>query len=267
MNDSVDKLLSYDPELDLIQVGDNIGFAAANNLAMGIAVERGFDYVLLLNNDTVVSPDFLTRLVRFAQSNPNFGMLSSKIYFYQESNLIWFAGGYINWARGKTSHYKYGQKDSTSTTSIEFREVDYVTGCCLLVATSLIRKIGLLPECYFLYFEETEWNLRATRLGYKSAVVHSSHIWHKEGASQGGKGNFVFQYYFTRNRLLFMARNAPKRYIPIFILYLILDIGRVLTRQVCTRSWSQLAATIFALWDFVSGRTGKSERITIKTLG
>jgi hypothetical protein len=161
----------------------NLGFAGGNNVGIRYALEKGADYVLLLNNDTIVSQDFLKKLVDSGESNKKIGLLGPKIYFvpYQrflsvqgfadDSQRIWFAGGQINWLSNQGKMKGYGEIDRGHYDHPPVQETEYITGCCLLIKRAVVEKIGLLPEDYFLYYEDTAWSLEARRAGYKCIFV------------------------------------------------------------------------------------------------
>ncbi len=192
------------PDVELIVNGQNLGFAGGNNVGIRRAQEEGADYLLLLNNDTVVYPDFLGGLVDAAESDPRIGIVGPKICFYSDPEKVWSAGGTINMATGRIGNDGEGlaQKGLKGT-----KEVDYVSGCALLIKSCVAGRIGPMDEDYFLYFEEADWNLMARRLGYACVVNNDVRILHKSGmAVKKIKGS---DYYYTvRNLPRFVGRNG-----------------------------------------------------------
>jgi GT2 family glycosyltransferase len=188
------------PEVAVIETGANLGFAAGNNVGLRYALERGYDYALLLNNDTVVDPDFLTLLISTAQQNPEAGVVGPTIYYYDQPDLIWSAGGSINWKIGQTTMYT----DPAGPESAEQpRAVAFVTGCALLISRAAIERAGLLDERFFMYYEETEWCVRVGRAGFTILHVPAAKIWHKIPLNARCDKEYI-AYYMTRNRLLFL---------------------------------------------------------------
>lgn len=185
----------------------NAGFAGGNNVGIKQALENGADYVLLLNNDTTVAPDFLDKLVEAGESGAKCGIVGPKIYFESDKNRIWFGGGYFSWFGGGR-HLEYDAIDENPNDK-KTKEVDYMTGCCFLIKREAVEKIGLLDEDFFLYYEDTEWSLRARGLGYKIIYVPSSHIWHKVSRSTKPETNKKVFYYHMRNALLLSKLRAP----------------------------------------------------------
>ena len=194
------------PSVKIIANSENLRFAGGNNVGIKYALERNADYVLLLNNDTEVAPDFLPELVRAAENDKSIGIAGPKIYYYEGNKMIWFAGGKVEFWKGWISHIgirepDYGQYDFA-------REVDYITGCCMLVKREVIEKIGKLDESFFIYGEDADWSLRASRAGYSLVYVPSSIIWHKVSASSGGNLSWFKNWNKLKSQLRLMARYA-----------------------------------------------------------
>lgn len=205
-----------DPLLVLIQNGQNLGFAGGNNVGLRYALARRHtDYCWLLNNDTVVEADSLTKLVQRIQADQTVGICGSTIlYYYDHSRVQALGGGWyfrwfgIPWHYGRFSRFP-GDADRQM---IESR-MNYVEGASMLVSRSFVEQVGLMCEDYFLYFEEADWALRAKgrfKLGYAPKSV----IYHKIGSSIGTSSNparksDVCDYYNIRNRILFTWRFFP----------------------------------------------------------
>ena len=191
------------PEVILIRSAHNLGFAGGNNL--GVAAAKG-KYILFLNNDTEVAPGFLEPLVALFETNPRVGIASPKIIFYHTDNLIQYAGceGISPWTgRGGTigSHEKdEGQHNGSFATSLAH-------GAAMMLPMAVIRQVGLMPEMYFLYYEEHDWCQMVLRAGYECHYVGTATVFHKESVSVG-KSSVLKTHYMYRNRLLFMRRNV-----------------------------------------------------------
>lgn len=199
------KLKETFPGVTVIQTGKNLGYAGGNNAGIRNALGEGADYIWLLNNDTLVTPGALSALVEQAEADPSIGMAGSKILSYPPPSLILYAGGRIDISTGETEHIGYGCEDR----GLFDRTCDtgYITGCSMLVKRRLIEDTGLMDESYFLYFEETEWCVRAHRTGYRLVYAPGSVVYHKESAAVRGLGSDM-TYYLVRNRLHFIDRNA-----------------------------------------------------------
>jgi GT2 family glycosyltransferase len=197
---SPDLIRAQFPAVTLVENGRNLGFAAGNNVAIEPAVRAGADYVMLLNNDTEVRPDMLRELIAVAESDPEIGIVGPKILYYDQPDLVWSAGGTID-AYGQPGHV--GADGPDDDPSEQPREVDYVTGCAILVKRAVVEAIGGIDERFFIYFEETEWCARARRAGFRILYVPAARMWHK--VKPGARGySRRYLYLMARNRLLYL---------------------------------------------------------------
>lgn len=191
------------PGITLIENGVNLGFTGGNNAGLRLALERSADYALLLNNDTEAAPDFLRLLVEAIEAEPKIGIAGPTIYYYEQPERIWSAGGAIDWRRGSTRMVGLNEQEAGQFGS-QPREVDFVTGCALLARRSVLEQVGLLDERFFAYYEDTEWCVRARRAGFKIVHVPRAKLWHKIPLDARDSSPSV-HYYMTRNRLLFLG--------------------------------------------------------------
>lgn len=203
--------------LVLIRADKNYGFAEGNNIAMRCALGTfNSDYLLLLNNDTVVDKYFLDELIKIAISDDTFGFVGPKIYYYDfhgSKNYISSAGGKLNMWIGK-SQLIGGDQDSWQYD--EIRIVDFVEGACMLIKKDALNKIGFLDPRYFAYWEETDLCTRGARNGYKSVYAPKSKIWHKVSSSASNRMKI---FYLTRNQIIFMKLHSTKIQYAVYILY------------------------------------------------
>jgi GT2 family glycosyltransferase len=210
-------------ELILIKNDKNYGFTKGNNIGMEYAIKSlQTDYILLLNNDTVVDEYFLNELITIGESDPKIGFLGPKVYYYNFDNrkdVINFAGGNNNIWKFKPTNIGYKERDNGQYDSVKC--VNFVHGCCLLAKVEMINEIGLLDTEYFSYREENDWAMMGQKKGWKSAYVYNSKIWHKIGGSTDRNIVSFVDYYETRNRFLFMKKHANKWQITSFLLYFI----------------------------------------------
>lgn len=193
-----------DKNIELIELKENIGFAGGNNKGIEVALKENADYVLLLNNDTEVEPYFLNHLVDRAEKDKSIGCVGGKIYYFDNKNIIWFAGGKINRFTGKTHHIGADEIDK-GMYDVPM-EQDYITGCMMLVRTSVFRKTGFMKDTYFLYYEETDWCVRMRNDGYKLIYEPNAVIYHKVSNSTKNI-NEVVKYYYDRNSYWFIMNN------------------------------------------------------------
>lgn len=200
----------------------NLGFAGGHNVGIKYALENGAEYVVILNNDTYVDKNFLKELLGVAEKDNKIGILVPKIYFapgfefhknrYKKEDLgkiFWCAGGIMDWENVIGHHRGVDEADNGQYDKVE--EAELATGCCMLIKREVFEKVGIFDDKYFLYYEDSDLNIRARNEGFKTIYVPKSIIWHKNAGSAGGSGSNLQDYYITRNRLIFGFRHAPIR--------------------------------------------------------
>jgi GT2 family glycosyltransferase len=201
----------------LIENGKNYGYAEGNNIGIRLAFESFKpDYYLLLNNDTVVSPEALTELVTLAESDRDIGLIGPKIYYYNDPDIIQSTVNEVDFGHGKIRHVGDHERDLRQYDDIS--ETDYVQGSCLLVKAQVVEKIALLNRDYFCYWEDLEYCLRARRAAFRVLYCPTAQIWHK-GSQSASKIAGLSIYYGTRNRFWLLREFAPKRQYITFISY------------------------------------------------
>lgn len=193
---SVEAIRSGYPNVTLLTMPRNLRFAGGNNAGIREALTRGADMVLLLNNDTVVDKDLLTHLVARMNADPAHGMIAPKILYFDQPDRIWFAGGEISMWTGTMKHTGIREVDCGQHDTVH--EIDYASGCCILVRAGVIQKIGLLDESYHMYTEDADWSMRTRRAGYKIMYEPSARVWHKLSVSAGGH----LSWYKLKNKFI-----------------------------------------------------------------
>jgi len=239
---------------EVIFTGKNLGFAAGNNQGIKIALARGADYVLLLNDDTVVSPGFLAPLVKALQNDPAAGMAGPRIFYHSAPGRIWFSGARLQ--KGECLFYFPGSDQEAETYGPgETAETDFVTGCAALVSRKLIERVGLLDEIFFLYWEDSDWGFRASRAGFRSLVVPAAGIWHKVSCSSGGNDSALKLFHKTRGRLLFARRHCPGSFFALLI-RLLRDAAWLVLKSGKAGSFKMAAALAAGVGSYFAGGRG-----------
>jgi GT2 family glycosyltransferase len=195
------------PNYHFIQTSANLGYAGGNNVGIAYALEQGAEYIQILNNDTLVASNTLSLLVNAMLADPQVAHCGSKVYYIEESKMIFSAGATIDLWQGKALQRSAHQIDVGQFDDPAY--VDYICGCCLLTHSDLVRKIGLMLEDYFLYYEDAEWGMRYHTAGFKLLYLPCAQIWHREGGSSGGHLEPDVLYYNVRNGLLLFADSFP----------------------------------------------------------
>ncbi|MFA6335753.1 MAG: glycosyltransferase family 2 protein [Bacteroidales bacterium] len=190
------------PDIEIIRTEKNLGFSGGNNI--GILKSAG-RYIMLINNDTILPDSSLLTLVDFMDNNPKVGSVSPKIRFYSPENTIQFAG-YTNLSAITVRNRLIGFMQRDSGQFDEAVKTNFTHGAAMMVRRKVIEDVGLMPEIYFLYYEELDWCSRMKRQGYEIWYQPSALIIHKESQSVG-QGSYLRCYYLTRNRLLYVLRN------------------------------------------------------------
>jgi GT2 family glycosyltransferase len=181
---SVECIRSAFPETEVLPLPENRRFAGGNNAGIRHALMHGAEFVVLLNNDTTVDAGFLDWMTEAFRLHKNAGIVAPKIYYQDQANVLWYAGGDISFWTGTMRHlgireHDRGQYDTP-------RETGYATGCCMLTSRDVIGHIGLLDESYFMYAEDADWSTRARRGGYTVLYEPRAKVWHKISVSAGG---------------------------------------------------------------------------------
>lgn len=205
-----------------IILAENKGFSGGNNLGINYAIKNGADYIMILNNDTVVDPELIASLIKGFEFDEKIGIISPKIYFekgyefhknkYSEGEkgrVIWYAGGVIDWKNVYPKHLGVDEVDDGQFE--EVKETDFTTGCAFLSSAKIFSEMRGFDESYFLYFEDADFSLRVKKRGYKIMFWPKAVLWHKNAGSTGGSGSGLQDYYTTRNRMIFGIRFAPVR--------------------------------------------------------
>lgn len=224
IDESPEKLLANAPEIRLIRNATNLGFAGGCNVGMRDALRRGTDYLLLLNNDTIVGPDFLSQLVRVAESDEKIGAVSPKILFFDRPDRLNYAGGeHRPW---RLFPKVFGLRQLDDGRYDKLREVSFLTGCAFLIKAEVVRKIGVLEEIYFHFYEDIEWSLRVLKAGFKTFYVPAAKIWHKEHyVTDKNQGNGFIEFNLARANMIFARKHVPLRLwpfkMPFFVAWMI----------------------------------------------
>ena len=234
------------PCIRAIRSDQNLGFAGGNNL--GIKAAKG-KYLYLINNDTVFKDFNPQILIKRLESSSKIGMACPKIRFAWDNNPIQFAG-YTPLSpftvRNKAIGYGEEDKGQYDTPS----QTPYAHGAAMMLKREVINKVGLMPECYFLYYEELDWSMMITRAGYEIWYEPASTIYHKESQSTG-QNSPLRTYYITRNRLLLVKRNFNgfMKYLAYAYLHMIVATRDIIKYLLKGRT-DLLKATIYGVCDF-----------------
>ena len=240
---------------EIVENKKNLGFAEGNNIGIRHSLNHKADYVLILNNDTIVNPDLVLGLYKAAKKYPDAGLISPKIYFakryeyhvkqYKKNELgkvIWYAGGDMDWENVYGTNRGVDEVDKGQLNKTV--DTDFATGACMFIRRKAIRKTGKFDWRYFMYLEDADLSQRMRKKKWRVLYTPKAHLWHK--VAQSSKiGGDLNDYYITRNRLIFGMKYAPIR--TRFALYR--ESLRILLKG---RKWQKIGVL-----DFYMGIRGK----------
>lgn len=192
----------------------NLGFSGGNNL--GIKHAKG-DYFFLVNNDTELTPNCIEQLLAMYQKIPDLGIVCPKIRYFEAAQPIQYVG-YTPLNPITARNHTIGQYEPDTGQYKQATPTPYAHGAAMMVSRQAVEKVGMMPEEFFLYYEELDWSEQMRRAGYKIYVEPNATVFHKESVSTG-KDSPLKTYYLTRNRILFMRRNANNLHWTLFLCY------------------------------------------------
>ena len=247
-NHEAEQLSQRYPQIKIIKSERNLGFAGGNNLGIQTAQGR---YMFLINNDTVFKDFNIQALIDRLESSSNIGIVCPKIRFAWGNNPIQFAG-YSRLSRISVRNHAIGFNEDDYGQYNTAHQTPYAHGAAMLIKREAMDKVGLMPECYFLYYEELDWSMMFTKAGYQIWYEPKCSIYHKESQTTG-QNSPIRIYYLSRNRLLLVRRNPNEFNKRLAYIYLI---GIVALRDILKYTFSAqfdlLRATFRALKDFIN---------------
>lgn len=227
----------------IIENGGNIGFAAGNNTGFRFALAQGTDFCWLLNNDTVVAPDALSKMVEHSSRLAREGIpntCGSIQRFYDDPSVVQALGGFAYDKRNAVTAPPFGRyKKLTELRENDFLEanqhLDAIHGCSLLAPREFLKQVGLMDERFFLYYEEIDWALRA-RNKFTLTYSPEAFVYHKEGASIGSTGfkrarSAFAEYHLIKSRMLFCRKHEPRKVIGVAVYALLQAVNRIRQRR------------------------------------
>ncbi len=249
------------PEIRLIKNKCNMGFAGGNNVALRLA--KG-EYVYLVNNDTILPQNHIEQLLKTTNSDKSIGVVCSKIKFHHTPNMIQFAG-YSKMSRYTFRNRCFGYKQIDNGQYDYQAESAYAHGAAMFLKRDVIKRVGLMNEHYFLYYEELDWSERIRKMGYKIIYTPSTYILHKESLSTG-KNSPLKDYYLNRNRVLFIRCNASGVQKAIGVMYqMCLAIPKNILRSAVHGRFENSAA-ITKAWGWNMKKLSQSETLRFERL-
>ncbi|MEO8071118.1 MAG: glycosyltransferase family 2 protein [Acidobacteriota bacterium] len=193
------------PGLQVIETGENLGYAGGNNRGIRYAIERGAEYILILNNDTVVAPSIVHALLGAFDADPKLGVVGPVVNFMDERDAVMTDGVAFNPGPG-TEFFRRIVVPVDATAAVV--PVDIVNGCCMMLSADLVARVGMFDEQFFIVHEESDLCLRALRAGFGCAVLGQSLVWHKGSSAFERSGRELQRYFDARNLHHLLARHT-----------------------------------------------------------
>lgn len=216
------------PDVHIIDNKRNLGVAEGRNVGIKYIQKKGTDYILFLDNDTTVHQHFISEMIKIGENDKRIGILTGKIYFSSQPDKIWCAGGTLSLYRCYIGLIGYDEIDRGQYDKI--KEVDHVTGCCLMVKKKVIDKIGIFDQNFSPYYcEDTDFCLRAKKKGYKIIYIPGSKLWHHTIKKTSVSKNYW--YLKGRNLMLLMRKHARLHHWLVFFFFFIYSSLKLLYRE------------------------------------
>jgi GT2 family glycosyltransferase len=239
--------------VQIIPLTENKGYAGNNNVGIEAALAQGADWVFVLNEDTILHPDCVCQMVSVAQSDPHIGIIGPMVYHHSEPRTIQTAGGHMNkfW---EAQHIAENEPDQGQFYNVH--DVNWISGCAIMVKRQLIEQVGVLDERFFYYWEETEWCMRAQKAGWRIVHVPQARLWHK-GVQRDYQPSPNVTYSATRNRLLALQKHRAGALVWVYTLG---QMARTLLSWTVKPKWRDKRPHRAAMWqgicDFLAARWG-----------
>lgn len=238
----------------LIISAENVGYAGGNNMGIRYAYEQNYNYICILNNDTIIVNNFISQMEKYLDEHNECAIIGPAILEYDQKDIVQSTGGFINFWKARTGLINSGK--SYSMVDKYPQDVEWIGGACIMFRREVIKHVGYIPECYFLFFEETDWCCQARKKGFKVICQPEAYIYHKSSASVKQIKGLSF-YLMERNRVIFLLRNASllKKVVGISWLFLFEVLGIVLGRPNAKESirchWDGLTNQVSKKYPFV----------------
>ncbi len=252
---SVEAIRLHFPEQRVLVMEKNLGFCGGNNRGIRDALERGADYVLLLNNDTELHPDLLDELVRVAESDPRIGAVGSKNILLEDHRIVWGAYGEIRYHRDLVELVGSRQPDGPEFTCV--KDVDWVIGNGVMMKRAAIERVGGFDESFFGYHEDVDWCERARKAGFR--IVYNGHaiIYHQGfgAANPNREKQFPVLYFLGRNSILFAKKHGTPLQVTKFVTLFFAGVGWWIVRALLRRE--RMKSYLWLLRGFFDGVRGQ----------
>lgn len=251
------------PGVIVLENEKNLGYSEGNNVGIRAAQSLSPGYIFLLNNDTVVDPAMLSRLVSVAETDRKIGIVGPTMYYFDPPDMLWGGENRIDWTRGAVIRMRMGERIGNDTLKTQIpKKTAYIDSCAMLVRAEVFEKVGFLDGNFFINYDDLDLNVRAVDAGYEVVYVPAAFMWHKVSAAMG-LASPATTYYMTRNSLLFFWKHSPASLKLVSVLRILLRTFRTLMAWTFLPSYHdgkytlKKNALLYAVRDFITKRFGK----------
>ncbi len=253
------RVVEHFPEVALLRNAENLGFGAGSNQGIAAALESGADAVLLVNNDVTLEQGVLERLAAVLERHPEAGLVGPRVLDERDPSRLWAAGGRLTWRQNLTTLLGSGELDGEGWRRTF--EVDYLTGCALLVRREVFEQVGAFDERFFAYSEDVDLALRAARAGFRSLCVGEVAALHAPSSATGGGYSARRKYMMGVNSVWFLRRWAGPREWLRFVVFDVLTLPGLLCLALFRGQARAVCAKALGIWDGLRGRRVNAERL------
>ncbi len=239
------------PSVTYLETGLNLGYAGGNNVGIRYALGRGRDYVFVLNNDTIVERDVLSRVVAVAEADLRIGVLGIKVMSWEQPDQVWVAYGQVTYRQGLVRLIGYLSPDTFN----EQKDVDWVPGTAMLLSRRALETVGLFDEEFFAYHEDVDWCTAARKQGFRVVYAPVARVYHKGHRSSGGMGHVTLRQYLAgRNMVLYVRKHATRRQAAKFVAFQLATLPFQYLRRLLTGEQAGVSLKVRGMLDGLRGR-------------
>jgi GT2 family glycosyltransferase len=257
--------LAPNRRLVLVRSGENLGIAGGYNVGIRYALGRQFEYIWIMNNDTVIDPSCVDLCVRTFDSDHRIGVVGPKILWYDDPSRIWYAGARLRLRRGDIADVGIGELDGDDYSGIRITE--FVSGCALLTRRETLEEVGLLDENFFALHEDVDWSYRVQRTSHFTLAANlDAQVWHKEGGiSSSGRVSAISTYFANKNRFLVVSKHGSWSEKFSFAMFYLLSRPMKFLLLLAKGKKHLVRAELKAMIHFLTGQYGLSDRERISS--
>jgi len=250
-DDSVEMLRTEFPKVHILEQKENVGVAVGNNIGICYSKKLGTKYTLLMNNDVELDTKMLSELIKKAIGKT---VVVPKIYYYEPSNLLWFAGGELVWNRGSAIHIGIHEEDKGQYD--DERYITYAPTCCMLIPNEVFERIGMIDEQVFMYYDDTDFCARMQEHNIPLLYVPSSKMWHKVSSASGGENSRTNVYYMFRNQLYYIKKHKKMMKFSGKLYAIIRGIAKYILHPICCKNDKYI---LDAYIDYARNKMGRKD--------